>query len=62
MVKETKKNTSNKYKAVNPDQFKEWYGDDTSVKKALCKGEAVSVKANDRAFKDWINNKIIVKG
>ena len=54
MVKETK--------AVNPDQFKEWYGDDTSVKKALCKGESVSVKANDRAFKDWINNKIIVKG
>ena len=61
MAKDTKTSKSNKYKAVNPSQFKEWYGDDTAIKKSLCKGESVSLKAGDKAFQDWINNNIIVK-
>lgn len=58
---EKKEKTSNKFKAVNPVQFKEWYSSDTPNYKDLCDGKSVALNINDKHVQDWINNNIIVK-
>ena len=53
--------TGNKYKAVNPDQFAEWYNDTVPKYNELCKGEPVSLDKGNKIVKDWISNNIITK-
>ena len=53
--------TSNKYKAVNPDQFAEWYNDTVPKYENLCKGESVSLDKGNKTVQDWIRNNIIIK-
>ena len=58
-VKATPK--SNKWKAVNPKQFKEWFNDKVPGYKDLCEGKAVSFNEKTNIFKQLNNNKVIVK-
>ena len=58
---EKKENTSNKYKAVDPAQFAEWYNDTVPKYENLCKGESVSLDKGNKIVKDWIKNNIIIK-
>ncbi len=62
MAKEAKKSkTSNKYRAVDPQQFKEWYTKDAPFYEELSKGESVSLNTSDATVKDWLINNIIIK-
>ena len=58
---EKKENTSNKYKAVDPAQFTEWYNDTVPKYENLCKGESVSLDKGNKTVQDWIKNNIIIK-
>ena len=65
-MKESKKDLSKKtskikYKASNPQQFKEWFNSNKPYYKELCKGEAVEVDLKNKTVKSWIDNKIIIK-
>ena len=61
MAKEEKKASSDTYKAVNPKQFKEWYGEDTPYYKDLSEGKSTKLDMKLPCVQDWLNNKIIVK-
>ena len=58
---EKKENTGNKYKAVDPVQFAEWYNNSAPKYENLCKGESVSLDKGNKTVKDWIRNNIIIK-
>ena len=60
MAEKTTK-SSNKYKAINPDQFAETYNDTVPKYENLCKGESVSLDKGNKTVKDWIRNNIIIK-
>ena len=49
------------WKAVNPEQFSEWYNDTVPCYAELSEGKVVQLDTKDKHVKDWINNKIIVK-
>ena len=56
-----KEKMSNKYKAVDPDQFGLMYNNTVPKYESLCKGESVSLDKGNKTVKDWINNNIITK-
>ena len=56
-----KEKTSNKYKAVDPAKFAEWYNDSAPNYEKLCKGESVSLDQGNSTVKEWIKNNIIIK-
>ena len=56
-----KEKISNKYKAVDPDQFRLTYNDSVPKYESLCKGESVSLDSGNETVKDWIRNNIIIK-
>ena len=56
-----KEKISNKYKAVDPEQFGLMYNDTVPKYEELCKGESVSLDNGSRTVKDWIRNNIIIK-
>ena len=58
---EKKEKVSNKYKAVDPSQFAEWYNNSAPKYENLCKGESVSLDNGNKTVKDWIRNNIIIK-
>ena len=53
--------TAIKFKAVNPQQFKEWYTDSVPCYEELSKGESVALDIKDRTVQDWLNNNLIIK-
>ena len=60
--KETQKQTSkSKYRAVNPEQFKEWFTSAKPKYKELCDGSSVELDESNSSVKSWISNKIIIK-
>lgn len=63
MAEKSKKEvkTASKYKAVNPQQFKEWYTDSVPCYEELSKGESVTLNTKDRVVQDWLNNNLIIK-
>ena len=61
MAKEDKKTTPTKYKAVNPDSFKENYNSNSPKYVELSKGESVSLSAKDKHTINWLLNNIIIK-
>ena len=61
MAKDDKKATNPKYKAVNPDSFKENYNSNSPKYDELCKGESVSLNAKDKHTISWLSNNIIIK-
>ena len=61
MAEKKEKPTSNKYKAVDPTQFAEWYNNSAPKYENLCKGESVSLDSGNKTVKDWIRNNIIIK-
>tara|TARA_Y100000310_G_C20646846_1_gene797140 strand:- start:797 stop:997 length:201 start_codon:yes stop_codon:yes gene_type:complete len=62
-AKETNNKNKNidKYKAVNPKSFSEWYTTTAPKYFELSKGESVKLNLNDPTVIDWLNNKIIEK-
>tara|TARA_Y100000593_G_scaffold93672_1_gene189435 strand:- start:625 stop:819 length:195 start_codon:yes stop_codon:yes gene_type:complete len=50
-----------KYKAVDPDTFKESYTDLVPFYEELSNGEAVSLSKKNKYFTIWLNNNIIIK-
>ena len=61
MAKGDKITTKPKYKAVNPDSFKENYNSNSPKYAELCKGESVSLNAKDKHTINWLSNNIIIK-
>ena len=61
MAKDGKKETNPKYKAVNPDSFKETYNNNSPKYDELSKGESVELNVNNATVKDWLLNNIIIK-
>ena len=60
VAKEAK--VATKYKATDPKGFSESHTDIVPFYKELSEGESVVFKdKNDKFFKQWLNNKIIVK-
>ena len=63
MAEKSKKEVkvATKYKAANPQQFKEWYTDSVPFYSELCKGESVKLDIKNRVVQDWLNNNLIIK-
>lgn len=58
---EKKEKSANKFKAINPDSFKDSYNDSAPGYKELSKGESTVLNIDNKIVKNWLNNNIIVK-
>ena len=61
MAKETKVTKPEiKYKAIDPDKFREWFTPSSPGYKELCDGQSIKLKKS-KIVKYWLDNKIIEK-
>ena len=61
MAKEKKSLTKPKYKATNPEGFKETYSDFVPCYVELSDGESVELDTKNKHVISWLVNKIIIK-
>ena len=55
------KNINNTWKAVNPEQFSEWFTKESPYYDDLSAGKSIEVDETSQEIQNWIDNKIIVK-
>jgi len=59
MTEEKKTKKGKKYKATDPGRFEDSHNEIVPKYASLCKGESVSLDANNKHVRGWLRNKII---
>ena len=59
MAEEKKTKKEKKYKATDPERFKDSHNEIVPMYASLSKGESVALDANDKHVQGWLRNKII---